>query len=128
VLELRESRHPCLTASSRRNSSVQFIPNDVILGTEENPAAFVLVTGPNMGGKSTLLRQTCIAVIMAQLGCYVAAQECRMTLVVSDIVVVFQSHFVEKDRIFTRIGANDRILAGQSTFFVELEETATILK
>lgn len=66
-----------------------------------------------MGGKSTLLRQTCVNVVMAQLGCYVPARSCKLTPV---------------DRIFTRVGAHDRILAGQSTFFVELEETASILK
>lgn len=66
-----------------------------------------------MGGKSTTLRLACIAVIMAQLGCYVPAEKCVLTPV---------------DRIFTRLGAQDRILAGQSTFFVELEETASILR
>ena len=72
----------------------------------------LLLSGPNMGGKSTLLRQTCLITILAQLGCKVPATECVMTPV---------------DRIFTRVGASDRILAGQSTFFVELAETATIL-
>jgi len=65
-----------------------------------------------MGGKSTLLRQTCLITILAQLGCKVPADSCNMTPV---------------DRIFTRVGASDRILAGQSTFFVELAETATML-
>ena len=65
----------------------------------------LLLTGPNMGGKSTLLRQTCLIVILAQMGCKVPADSCIMTPV---------------DRIFTRVGASDRILAGQSTFFVEL--------
>ncbi len=66
-----------------------------------------------MGGKSTLLRQTALAVILAQMGCYVPAQRCELTLV---------------DRIFTRIGASDRILEGKSTFYVEMEETNTILQ
>lgn len=66
-----------------------------------------------MGGKSTLLRQTCIAVILAQIGCFVPAQKCALTPV---------------DRIFTRIGASDRILEGKSTFYVEMEETNSILK
>lgn len=66
-----------------------------------------------MGGKSTLLRQTCVAVILAQLGSYVPASKCKLT---------------PFDRIFTRIGANDNIMAGQSTFMVELSETAKILK
>ena len=65
-----------------------------------------------MGGKSTILRQTCLISVMAQLGCFVPAASCRMTPV---------------DRIFTRIGASDKILSGQSTFFVELAETAMIL-
>ncbi len=73
----------------------------------------LLLTGPNMGGKSTLLRQTCLIVILAQLGCKVPAEKCELTPI---------------DRIFTRIGACDRILSGQSTFFVELSETAMILK
>ena len=72
----------------------------------------LLVTGPNMGGKSTLLRQTAIAVILAQIGCYVPAGYCELTPV---------------DRIFTRIGASDRILEGKSTFFVEMEETKNVL-
>eukprot|EP00382_Lankesteria_abbotti_P011258 CAMPEP_0113849958 /NCGR_PEP_ID=MMETSP0372-20130328/3506_1 /TAXON_ID=340204 /ORGANISM="Lankesteria abbotti" /LENGTH=201 /DNA_ID=CAMNT_0000819979 /DNA_START=315 /DNA_END=920 /DNA_ORIENTATION=- /assembly_acc=CAM_ASM_000359 len=66
-----------------------------------------------MGGKSTLLRQVCLAVIMAQIGCYVAATKCRLTPV---------------DKVFTRVGARDSILEGKSTFLVELEETATMLK
>lgn len=75
-------------------------------------APCVLVTGPNMGGKSTLLRQACLSVILAQLGAYVPAS--RMTL-------------TPVDRVFTRVGASDRILAGQSTFYVELAETSAIL-
>ena len=66
-----------------------------------------------MGGKSTLLRQTCIAVLLCQIGCFVPADSCRMTLV---------------DRIFTRIGANDRLIENKSTFFVEMEETKTIVE
>lgn len=72
----------------------------------------LLLSGPNMGGKSTLLRQTCLITVLAQVGCWVPADSCTLTPV---------------DRIFTRVGASDRILAGQSTFFVELAETATIL-
>ena len=66
-----------------------------------------------MGGKSTLLRSTCLAAIMAQVGCYVPAEKCELTIV---------------DRVFTRIGASDRILENKSTFFVELEETKTIIE
>ncbi|KAF9348583.1 DNA mismatch repair protein msh6 [Mortierella sp. NVP85] len=106
VLELTSLRHPCVIPGIASD----FIPNDTVLGGQK--PNMVLLTGPNMGGKSTLLRQTCIAIIMAQLGCYVPAERCRMTLF---------------DRIFTRIGANDNILAGQSTFMVELSETSKIL-
>jgi DNA mismatch repair protein MSH6 len=99
--------HPCVTMSGQKN----FIPNDTFIDTG-NSQSLLLVTGPNMGGKSTLLRQTCIAVILAQIGCYVPATHCALTLV---------------DRIFTRIGASDRILEGKSTFFVEMEETRNVL-
>jgi DNA mismatch repair protein MSH6 len=105
----------------------QYIPNDVQLGgkytgpqltqssapTMDHIPKLLLLTGPNMGGKSTLLRQTCLIVILAQLGCRVPAEECILS---------------PADRIFTRVGASDRILAGQSTFFVELAETSLILK
>ncbi|OUM61435.1 hypothetical protein PIROE2DRAFT_28032, partial [Piromyces sp. E2] len=107
VLELTELRHPCVNVGVTQD----FIPNDTYLGGER--PKLILLTGPNMGGKSTLLRQTCIAVIMAQIGCYVPARKCRLT---------------PFDRIFTRIGANDNILAGQSTFMIELAETSKILK
>jgi len=107
VLTLVESRHPCISNLSAK----PFIPNDVRMGGAEPP--FLLVTGPNMGGKSTILRQTCICVIMAQLGMYVPAVECSLS---------------PADRIFTRIGAQDRILAGESTFKVELLETVDIVR
>ncbi|XP_076019011.1 DNA mismatch repair protein Msh6 [Genypterus blacodes] len=116
-LELTGSRHPCVTKTYFGDD---FIPNDVCVGTsgsdedgEENAhASCVLVTGPNMGGKSTLMRQCGLVVILAQLGCYVPAESLRFTPV---------------DRVFTRLGASDRIMAGESTFFVELSETASIL-
>ncbi|KAF7456796.1 putative DNA mismatch repair protein MSH6 [Cryptosporidium felis] len=107
LLELRESRHP-VVAKLKTN----YIPNDVVLNGGPSPAPCALVTGPNMGGKSTILRQSCISVIMAHLGCFVPAVECRLTVV---------------DKIFTRIGAYDSIIEGKSTFLVELEETADIL-
>ncbi|KAF9201562.1 DNA mismatch repair protein msh6, partial [Haplosporangium sp. Z 27] len=106
VLELKGLRHPCVIPGIASD----FIPNDTVLGGDTSN--LILLTGPNMGGKSTLLRQTCVAIIMAQLGCYVPAEKCRLTTF---------------DRIFTRIGANDNILAGQSTFMVELSETSKIL-
>lgn len=109
VLDIAEGRHPMLDQTLAERGDVAYIPNSVALG---NPARLMLVSGPNMGGKSTLLRQTCLIAVLAQIGCRVPAQRCRMTLV---------------DRIFTRVGASDRILSGQSTFFVELAETASIL-
>jgi DNA mismatch repair protein MSH6 len=84
------------------------VENDVEIGSRP----CLLITGPNMGGKSTLLRQVCLAAIMGQIGCFVAAESCEMSVV---------------DRVFTRIGASDRILENKSTFFVELEETKAIL-
>jgi DNA mismatch repair protein MSH6 len=121
-MHIVEGRHPTVEIGLGGD----FIANDVHLGalpresaadsdamdTGEQDKHIMLLSGPNMGGKSTLLRQTCIITIMAQMGCFVPAEECRLTPV---------------DRIFTRLGASDNILAGQSTFFVELHETATIL-
>jgi len=91
--------------------------NNIIISNSTNDLKryhpkMLLLSGPNMGGKSTLLRQTCLIAIIAQLGCWVPASRCVMTPI---------------DRIYTRVGACDRILAGQSTFFVELAETAMIL-
>lgn len=82
LAELRQASHPCVASTTSDNN---FIPNDTVIGCEENPTRFVLVSGPNMGGKSTLLRQTCVAVIMAQLGKFVLTstwtcycyQQCR---------------------------------------------------
>jgi DNA mismatch repair protein MSH6 len=93
-------------------NSASFVPNDTLINPA-NGETVLLVTGPNMGGKSTLLRQTCIAVILAQLGCWVPAASLRLTPV---------------DRIFTRLGASDRILEGKSTFYVEMEETKNLLR
>ncbi|NWH87331.1 MSH6 protein, partial [Aegithalos caudatus] len=113
-LELRNSRHPCITKTFFGDD---FIPNDIVIGIKDegssSEASCVLVTGPNMGGKSTLMRQAGLLVIMAQLGCYVPAEACRLTPI---------------DRVFTRLGASDRIMAGESTFFVELSETSSILQ
>ncbi|XP_066034197.1 DNA mismatch repair protein Msh6 [Chamaea fasciata] len=113
-LELRNSRHPCITKTFFGDD---FIPNDIVIGIEDegssSEASCVLVTGPNMGGKSTLMRQAGLLVVMAQLGCYVPAEACRLTPI---------------DRVFTRLGASDRIMAGESTFFVELSETSSILQ
>jgi DNA mismatch repair protein MSH6 len=106
--------HTGIHSAGAGNADRSFIPNDTVLGVKENEGSrCCLVSGPNMGGKSTLLRQVCMNVIMAQLGVYVPASICRMTIV---------------DRIFTRIGAHDLIMHGQSTFLVELMETASILQ
>eukprot|EP00817_Percolomonadidae_sp_ATCC50343_P007805 CAMPEP_0117434492 /NCGR_PEP_ID=MMETSP0758-20121206/13731_1 /TAXON_ID=63605 /ORGANISM="Percolomonas cosmopolitus, Strain AE-1 (ATCC 50343)" /LENGTH=284 /DNA_ID=CAMNT_0005225965 /DNA_START=1034 /DNA_END=1891 /DNA_ORIENTATION=+ len=98
------------------NVSTHFVPNDIQLGTPPNSKDHhpntIVVTGPNMGGKSTILRQLCIAMIMAQMGSYVPAE----SMIYSPI-----------DRVFTRIGASDRMLSGESTFMVEMRETAAIL-
>jgi DNA mismatch repair protein MSH6 len=105
ILEIRGGKHPCL--ANKMGSS--FVPNDISLSVFDGRA--VLLTGPNMGGKSTLLRQVCIGVVMAQIGCYVMADSMKLSPV---------------DRIFTRIGASDNIFEGQSTFLVELLETASV--
>jgi len=105
--EAKQMRHPTIA-----NRVSEFIPNDISLGDTDSPHVMIL-TGPNMGGKSTLLRQVCITIIMAQIGCFVHAEECTLSPI---------------DRIFTRIGANDEILYGRSTFMVELLETSNILK
>lgn len=105
IIEFEELRHPCMTTTVD-----DFIPNDIKLGGDQ--AKINLLTGANAAGKSTILRMSCIAVIMAQIGCYVPAVSARLTPV---------------DRIMSRLGANDNIFAAQSTFFVELSETKKIL-
>lgn len=106
VLELYESRHPVV---ERSLIGERFIPNDVIF---EGGERIRIITGPNMSGKSTLIRQVALIVLMAQIGSFVPVDEARIGLI---------------DRIFTRIGAQDEIYAGQSTFMVEMVETAYIL-
>ena len=105
VMEFEDLRHPCMLGKV-----TDFIPNDVRLGGDT--ANINLLTGANAAGKSTILRMTCIAVIMAQIGCFVPSSIARLTPV---------------DRIMSRLGANDNIFAAQSTFFVELAETKKIL-
>jgi len=106
VLEIHEGRHPVVETSLHGE---RFIPNDVIF---EKGEIIRVITGPNMSGKSTYLRQAALIVLMAQMGSYVPAVSARIGLV---------------DRIFTRIGAQDEIHAGQSTFMVEMIEAANIL-
>ncbi|KAL8801615.1 MAG: hypothetical protein Q9182_004345 [Xanthomendoza sp. 2 TL-2023] len=105
VIDISDLRHPCLLPNV-----TDFIPNDIHLGG--STANINLLTGANAAGKSTILRMTCIAVIMAHIGCYVPATSARLTPI---------------DRIMSRLGANDNIFAAQSTFFVELSETKKIL-
>jgi DNA mismatch repair protein MutS len=88
----------------------RFVPNDVLLDNEEQQ--LLIITGPNMAGKSTVMRQTALIVLMAQMGSYVPARSARIGMV---------------DRIFTRVGASDNLARGQSTFMVEMTETANIL-
>jgi DNA mismatch repair protein MutS len=99
-------RHPVVEITQREEP---FVPNDAYLSQDE---AMLIITGPNMSGKSTFLRQVALIVLMAQIGSFVPADEARIALV---------------DRIFTRIGAQDEISAGQSTFMVEMVETANLL-
>jgi DNA mismatch repair protein MutS len=106
ALEIVAGRHPVI---EKLNPTDRFISNDLKLDEQEN---LMLITGPNMGGKSTYLRQTALIVLMAHLGCFVPAEKAIINLV---------------DRIFTRVGASDNLVKGQSTFWVEMEETAGIL-
>jgi DNA mismatch repair protein MutS len=109
VLELEDSLHPVVEAALARTGK-PFVPNDVVFSEERR---LLLITGPNMGGKSTYLRQAALAVILAQMGSYVPARRARVGLV---------------DRVFTRIGAGDNLAAGASTFMVEMSEVAEILR
>jgi len=104
---IRDGRHPVL---ERVGLSERFVPNDTQMDTQEHQ--ILIITGPNMAGKSTYLRQVALIVLMAQMGSFVPAKEARIGVV---------------DRIFTRIGALDNIMRGQSTFMVEMMETARIL-
>lgn len=106
VIEIKDGRHPVV----EKMVSSGFIPNDTILDTEENRLA--IITGPNMAGKSTYMRQVALITVMAQMGSFVPAKSARIGVV---------------DRIFTRIGASDDIGAGQSTFMTEMVEVANIL-
>lgn len=107
VLELEGGRHPVVEKALGGDS---FIPNDVKVDRED--AQVLIITGPNMAGKSTVMRQVAIAAVMAQAGCFVAAKKARIGLC---------------DRVFTRVGASDNLARGQSTFMVEMTETANIL-
>jgi DNA mismatch repair protein MutS len=106
-LVIIEGRHPVIEAM---NLSERFVANDVVMDTRENQ--ILIITGPNMAGKSTYMRQVALIVLMAQMGSLVPARSARIGVV---------------DRIFTRVGASDNLARGQSTFMVEMTETANIL-
>jgi DNA mismatch repair protein MutS len=117
ALEISEGRHPVVEQVLRspdntfaRGSSAAFVPNDTLLACDD--AQIALITGPNMAGKSTYIRQVALITLMAQVGCWVPAKTCRIGLV---------------DRIFSRVGASDDLARGNSTFMVEMNETANIL-
>jgi DNA mismatch repair protein MutS len=109
-LEIVEGRHPVVEQQEWIGGSERFVPNDLYLNATTH--AILLLTGPNMGGKSTYLRQTALIVVLAHMGSFVPARSARLGLV---------------DRVFTRIGASDNLARGRSTFMVEMTETAAIL-
>ncbi|HEV7675663.1 MAG TPA: DNA mismatch repair protein MutS [Candidatus Angelobacter sp.] len=109
-LEIIAGRHPVLEQLELTGSNDRFVPNDLYLNASSH--SILLITGPNMGGKSTYLRQTALTVLMAQMGGFVPARSARLPII---------------DRIFTRIGASDNLARGRSTFMVEMTETAAIL-
>lgn len=108
VLDIKQGRHPVIETQLPIGES--YVPNDVYLDTEKQQ--IIIITGPNMAGKSALLRQTALIVLLAQIGCFVPAEAARIGIV---------------DRIFTRVGASDNISQGESTFMVEMTEAANIL-
>ncbi len=107
-LHITAGRHPVI---ERTMADIPFVPNDI--QTNADDAQIILITGPNMSGKSTIMRQTALIALMAQMGSFVPAEKARIGIV---------------DRIFTRIGAQDDLATGQSTFMVEMVETANILR
>lgn len=111
LLEFIGARHPVVERRLEESGAGRFVPNSVHLQADTGPSV-LLITGPNMGGKSTYLRQAALLVIMAQCGCFVPSEQMRLGLV---------------DRIYTRIGASDNVARGRSTFMVEMTETAAIL-
>lgn len=108
IFEIKEGRHPVIENLLKDE---QFIPNDILLNDKEH--RFLIITGPNMAGKSTYLRQTAIISLMAQIGSFVPCESANMSIV---------------DRIFTRVGASDDLGSGQSTFMLEMTEMAYILE
>ena len=112
VIEAVAARHPVIEQWMEETREGRFIANDLYLNAADDGPSLLLITGPNMGGKSTYLRQAAMLVLLAQMGCFVPAESLRFGLV---------------DRIYTRIGASDNVARGRSTFMVEMTETATIL-
>lgn len=108
VLDIKQGRHPVI--EKQLPAGEKYIANDVFLDTETQQ--IIIITGPNMAGKSALLRQTALITIMAQIGCFVPAESAHVGLV---------------DKVFTRVGASDNISVGESTFMVEMNEAADIL-
>jgi DNA mismatch repair protein MutS len=111
ALEFVQARHPVVERRLEESGGGRFVPNSVSMDADAGPAV-LLITGPNMGGKSTYLRMAALLVVMTQMGCFVPAERMRLGLV---------------DRIYTRIGASDNVARGRSTFMVEMTETAAIL-
>ena len=108
VIEIKQGRHPVI--ETRLPLGEHYVPNDIYLDSEHQQ--IIIITGPNMAGKSALLRQTALIVLLAQIGCFVPAESAKIGLV---------------DKIFTRVGASDNISLGESTFMVEMTEAANIL-
>ncbi len=107
-INIKDGRHPVI--EQQLPLGEQYVPNDIFLDNDSQQ--IIIITGPNMAGKSALIRQTALIVLMAQMGCFVPASSARIGLV---------------DKIFTRVGASDNISSGESTFMVEMSETASIL-
>jgi len=108
VIDIKQGRHPVI--ETQLPLGEHYVPNDILLDSERQQ--IIIITGPNMAGKSALLRQTALIVLMAQIGCFVPAESAKIGLV---------------DKIFTRVGASDNISLGESTFMVEMTEAANIL-
>ncbi|MEO0338835.1 MAG: DNA mismatch repair protein MutS, partial [Bacteroidota bacterium] len=108
VIDIKEGRHPVIEQQLELGEN--YVPNDVFLDTDEQQ--ILMITGPNMAGKSALLRQTALIALMAQMGSFVPAASAKLGLV---------------DKVFTRVGASDNISSGESTFMVEMNETASIM-
>ncbi|MBC5774246.1 DNA mismatch repair protein MutS [Pontibacter sp. KCTC 32443] len=108
VLDIKKGRHPVIEKQLPLGES--YVPNDIFLDNEAQQV--IIITGPNMAGKSALLRQTALIVLMAQIGCFVPAEAASIGII---------------DKIFTRVGASDNLSKGESTFMVEMTETASIL-